>query len=74
MYGGRTPETKFGGGSTSDLFSLDLTKNYWQYIKAKPKDGKPTNLPVSREEHSAVLNEDNIVVFGGFVGDEGNSL
>ena len=71
MYGGRTIETRFGGGATSDLFSLDICKQYWQYIKAKPKDGKSRNLPQAREEHSAILMEDNLVVFGGYVGDEG---
>ena len=71
MFGGMTKETKNGGGSTNDLFSFDLTKNYWQFIKAKPKDGDRRNLPIPREEHTAVLYEDYIVIFGGFVGGEG---
>ena len=70
LFGGRIKETRWAGGSSSDLFSLDLSSHYWQYIKAKPKDGNRKNLPAPREEHSAVLNEDNMVIFGGYVGDE----
>ena len=40
-----------------------------------PKDGDQNNMPVTRDEHSAVVYKDCMVIFGGFAfGERTNTL
>ena len=71
LYGGITKETKEGGGSNGEMYSLELNKYQWQLIKAKPANGNRKNVPGARDEHTAVVHEDTMVIFGGFAGGEG---
>jgi N-acetylneuraminic acid mutarotase len=62
LFGGVTA----GGKDNLDMYSLDLSKFLWQLVKPKPAFGKVTNLPGPRDEHTACVFEDNMIVFGGF--------
>jgi N-acetylneuraminic acid mutarotase len=69
----------FGGSSKNaenlNLYSLDLIKYQWQIIKAKPSGGKEDNLPTTRDEHSCLVYQDSMIVFGGFAfGERTNSI
>ena len=71
LFGGITRETKEGGGSNGEMYSLELNKYQWQLIKAKPLNGNRKNVPGARDEHTAIVHEDSMVIFGGFAGGEG---
>ena len=68
------------GGSAMDqenqkLYSLDLIKYQWELIKPKAAQGDKENLPRTREEHSCVIYNDSMVIFGGFAfGERTNSI
>lgn len=62
LYGGLTD----GGQENMDMYSLELKKFLWQLVKPKPANGKLENLPGPRDEHSACVFEDNMIIFGGF--------
>eukprot|EP00347_Sterkiella_histriomuscorum_P011091 403373787 len=57
----------FGGSSTSNMkdqshsfYSLDLKTYKWDQINARG------DLPITRDDHSAVIYEGSMVIFGGF--------
>lgn len=60
----------FGGSSgmceNEDFYSFDLNQNAWTKINAKPKNSDESHICNSRDEHSAVILHDQMVVFGGF--------
>ena len=57
------------------MFSLNLENYHWSMLKVKAKDGDDTNLPKTRDEHSSVVYDDSMIVFGGFVfGERTNEL
>ena len=60
----------FGGSSKEcenvDMFTLDLQLYKWQIVKAKADNDLHENFPRTRDEHSCVLYNDSMVVFGGF--------
>jgi hypothetical protein len=60
----------FGGSGgmceNTDLYALDLDKYTWSIVNAKAKDGDASNLPVTRDEHSCVIHDGAMVIFGGF--------
>jgi len=60
----------FGGSSgmceNEDLYAYDLNNNSWSKINSKPKNNDERNVVVSRDEHSAVVLHDSMVIFGGF--------
>ena len=60
----------FGGGGgmceNLDLFCLDLTKFQWTLLKPQPKNNDKNSMPVARDEHSCVVHDDSMVIFGGF--------
>ena len=57
------------------LFSLDLNKYQWQLIKPKAVGNNDANFPKTREEHSCIVYNDSMVIFGGFAfGERTNSV
>lgn len=69
----------FGGSSmdheNESLYSLDLNKYQWQLIRPKAVGSNDANFPRTREEHSCVIYNDSMVVFGGFAfGERTNSI
>jgi len=48
------------------MHCLDLNKHQWTLLKPRAKDNKEANLPVTRDEHSCVVHNDSMVIFGGF--------
>lgn len=68
------------GGSTMEcenqmLYSLDLNKYQWQLIKPKAAQNNESNFPITREEHTCVVYNDSMVIFGGFAfGERTNSM
>ena len=71
LYGGIVKETREGGGSIGEMYSLELNNHQWQLVKAKPANGNRKNVPGARDEHTAVVHEDTMYIFGGFTGGEG---
>lgn len=55
-----------GENENVEMYSLDLSKNNWQLIKPKPLNGDSNNLPQTRDEHSAIIYHESMVIFGGF--------
>ena len=69
----------FGGSGgmceNLDLFCLDLKSYQWGVIKPQALNGDKTNFPITRDEHSCVIYNDAMVVFGGFMyGERTNSI
>ena len=68
------------GGSTRvsenlNFYTLDLVKDQWQIIKPKALHGDPENFPKTRDEHSCILQENSMVIFGGFAfGERTNNI
>lgn len=62
LYGGST-----GLNTNSTLFGYEPQSNLWELIRVKPADNNQDNLPQGSDEHTAVVHEDNMYVFGGFV-------
>jgi N-acetylneuraminic acid mutarotase len=61
LYGGSSRDQEI-----TDIYVLDLARFNWQVIKPHPKDGDSRNSPGSRDEHTNVVHDNNMVVFGGF--------
>jgi N-acetylneuraminic acid mutarotase len=58
-----------------DLFVLDLESYRWNLLKPQAKNNDKANLPVTRDEHSCIVHDDSMVVFGGFsFGEKTNSI
>jgi len=64
----------FGGTmgltSNSKFYALDLQSFKWELIRAKAADNDAGNLPEPLDEHSAVVCDDKMILFGGFVNGE----
>lgn len=60
----------FGGGGgmceNLDLYQLDLDSYRWTLLKPQPKGNNKENLPITRDEHTCIVHEDSMVIFGGF--------
>jgi N-acetylneuraminic acid mutarotase len=68
LYGGSQ-----GLNSNGTLYSLDLTTNLWEPIRTKAHQGFDDNMAPECDEHTAILHEDFMYIFGGFVnGDRTN--
>lgn len=61
-----------------DFYSFDLREMSWNVIRAvsySPNFSKRGEDPVHRDEHSAVVFGDQMIIFGGFKdGDHSNSM
>ena len=69
----------FGGGGgmceNKELFMLDLETYRWSVLKPQIKNNDTDNDPVTRDEHSCIVYDDSLIVFGGFsVGEKTNSI
>jgi N-acetylneuraminic acid mutarotase len=56
--------------SNNSFFFLDLKTFKWEVIKERAFQGNPENIPSSADEHSAVVLNDNMILFGGFFNGE----
>jgi hypothetical protein len=65
LYGG-----SIGLSSNSTFYALDLQKMIWETVRSKGASNLEENLPMPRDEHTAIIFEDNMVIFGGFVDGE----
>lgn len=61
LYGG-----SYSLENNKQFFALDMTNLKWEVIKNQGLDNKEENIPLPRDEHTAILVEDTMVVFGGF--------
>lgn len=69
LYGGNA-----GLRSNETFFAYDPNINTWEIVRWKTADNSELNQPPICDEHTAVVYEDCMVVFGGFVeGDRVNS-
>ena len=61
----------FGGSynfnSNPNVYCLDLRKFNWELIKVRG------DVPAARDEHTAVLHDETVILFGGFVSGERTS-
>ena len=69
----------FGGSGgmceNLDLYCLDLNTYQWGVIKPQAANNDKENLPVTRDEHSCVIHDGAMVIFGGFMfGERTNSI
>ena len=69
----------FGGSGgmceNIELFCLDLHSYQWGIVKPQAANNDKSNLPMTRDEHSCVIHDDSMVVFGGFMfGERTNSI
>lgn len=63
-----------GLSSNSQIFSLDTNTNLWEPIRTKPYQNSNDHNPPEIDEHSAVVANDEMFIFGGFVeGDRTNN-
>jgi N-acetylneuraminic acid mutarotase len=70
LYGGSQ-----GLNSNGQLYSLDLNSNLWEPIRTKAYQGFDENMAPECDEHTAVVYEDHMYIFGGFVnGDRTNDV
>lgn len=53
--------------TNSTFYALDTTTNLWELVRSKSFQNDPMNTPPAIDEHTAVVNEDYMYVFGGFV-------
>lgn len=56
--------------NNSSFFSLDLTSFKWSVINQLAADGIEDNLPQALDEHSAIVHDGKMYIFGGFVNGE----
>lgn len=61
LFGGSTKEQE-----NLNLFSLDLHKYQWTILKPKALNGADENFPKTRDEHTALILDDSMIIFGGF--------
>jgi N-acetylneuraminic acid mutarotase len=69
----------FGGSNLNSenlaMHTLDLNRFQWNLLKPKAANGDESNLPHTRDEHSCVVHNDSMIVFGGFAfGERSNSI
>jgi hypothetical protein len=75
-YGGKM--YLFGGSFSTEnlaMYSLDLNRYQWILLKPKGYQNDDSNLPHTRDEHSCVIHNDTMLVFGGFAfGERTNTI
>ena len=69
----------FGGSNLSkentNMYTLDLHRYQWNLVKAKAANNDESNLPKTRDEHSCVIHNDSMIIFGGFAfGERTNTI
>lgn len=58
-----------------DLYELDLENYRWTKLKAQPMNNDKSNLPITRDEHTCVVYDNSLVIFGGFkFGEKTNTM
>lgn len=62
MFGGST-----GLNTNATLFGFEAQSNLWELIRVKAADNNAENIPQGSDEHTAVVHEDNMYIFGGFI-------
>jgi len=65
LYGG-----SIGLSSNPVFYALDLTKLIWETVRTKPYQNIEENTPAPRDEHTAIIHDEQMIVFGGFVDGE----
>ena len=48
------------------MYRLDLQSFNWDMVATMASQGEPDSLPVTIDEHTAILDGNTVVVFGGF--------
>ena len=56
-----------GLSSNNQLYSYETTHNLWEPIRTKPANGEDYNMQPEIDEHSAIVSDDDMWIFGGFV-------
>lgn len=56
--------------SNANVYSLDLRTFKWELLRVRGANGDAENIPAARDEHTAVIHNDTIILFGGFVDGE----
>lgn len=70
LYGGSQ-----GLSSNGTLYSFDPLTNLWDPVRCKPVGEFDPNKPPEVDEHTAVVWDDDMIIFGGFVdGERSNSI
>lgn len=69
----------FGGGGgmceNKEMYVLDLETYRWTVLKPLIQNHDASNDPVTRDEHSCIVYDDSMIVFGGFsVGEKTNTI
>lgn len=60
LFGGN-----YGLSSNDKFYSFDPATHIWDLVKSRAANNEPGNLPPALDEHSAVIHEDSMIVFGG---------
>ena len=50
----------------SQMYRLDLQTFNWDEVATMASEGEPDSLPVCIDEHTAILDGNTVIVFGGF--------
>lgn len=67
LYGGSS-----GLNTNSTFYALDLNTNLWELVRSKQDE---VNTPPECDEHTAVVHDEQMILFGGFVdGDRVNCV
>lgn len=61
LYGGN-----YGLNNNDKFYSYDPATAMWELVKTRPANNDAGNMPPALDEHSAVVHEDHMIVFGGF--------
>ena len=56
--------------SNANVYSLDLRTFKCEMLRVRGAGGDLENIPAARDEHTAVIHGDTIILFGGFVDGE----
>jgi hypothetical protein len=62
LFGGST-----GLNTNATLYGYEPGSNLWELTRVKAADNNQENLPQGSDEHTAVVHEDSMYVFGGFI-------
>jgi N-acetylneuraminic acid mutarotase len=64
----------FGGSNSmtnnAKLYSLDLKSLSWSIVPQLAAEGDDSNIPEALDEHSAIIHDEKMYIFGGFVNGE----
>lgn len=70
LYGGNS-----GLKTNETFYAFDPSNNTWEIIRHKPFENSELHKPPACDEHTAVVHQDTMVLFGGFIeGDRVNSV